>query len=424
MSRASRSPRVLFYSHDKLGLGHVGRTLSLARELLDKEPEAEVLVVSGSPIPEGSARPGLRLLPLAPMIKTSSFAARYSSFDLASVIAYRSRQLLGAVRFFSPDVIVVDHAPLGMSGELAPVLRYVRIHLPETDVVLGLDDILDEPKVVRRTWERQGAYDALAELYDRVLIYGQRSHFPLDRAYDFPEPVRAKTRFVGYVSSGDAKSDDCLLADELRSAHGLSLGAPLLLATVGGGSDGVSLIQRTIAALPQVRRQVPELEALIVTGPLMSERDRRDVARCCAHTEGVRVVRFLRRFTSAMAAADVIVSMGGYDTLTEILSLQRQAVIVPRIQPRSDQLIRARVLARRGLVRMIEPERLTTARLGAAISAALATGNPVMGKNVALGGGERAVAEIRALFMRRIGVEDSDPSVYQLLSQTRKIDIR
>jgi predicted glycosyltransferase len=390
------SARVMFYSHDTYGLGHARRTLSLAHALLSKDPRAQILFASGSPVLDRlGVNPGVQILQLKPVVKTGpeSYEARDGSMDRRQVIAHRAEQLVGALRFFQPDVLVVDHAPLGMKRELEPALRYARAHLPGIKMVLGLRDILDEPRVVRRLWAAEGVYQALAQLYDRILVYGERDHFPLDRAYALPPEVCARLCFAGYLRKREATVPSL----ELRQRLGLDPARPLLLSTVGGGGDGMALIVRTLEAIPRVRARCPTLQALVVTGPLMDGAEQARLAELAKPLAGVRLVSFLPELTSAMAAADVTVCMGGYNTVSELLACRRQAVVVPRIEPRKEQLIRARLLSRRGLLRMVEPDRLTPARLAHAILEALAEGNPVRAHPLHLRGTEQTIAEIRAL---------------------------
>jgi predicted glycosyltransferase len=64
-----------------------------------------------------------------------------------------------------------------------------------------------------------------------------------------------------------------------------------------------------------------------------------------------------------MGAADVILSMGGYNTVCEIMSLKKRAVIVPRVMPVREQLVRAERLGRRGMFKYIHPDQLTPVQL-------------------------------------------------------------
>jgi predicted glycosyltransferase len=71
-----------------------------------------------------------------------------------------------------------------------------------------------------------------------------------------------------------------------------------------------------------------------------------------------------------IAGARAVVAMGGYNTYCEILSFDKPALIVPRMRPREEQLIRARRAAELGLIDMLLPEEADDAlRFAAALKA-------------------------------------------------------
>ena len=135
--------------------------------------------------------------------------------------------------------------------------------------------------------------------------------------------------------------------------------------TAGGGRDGYPLLRAALdaAALPDGR----PADWLLVTGPFMLEDERRQLSEAARGIPGTRVVVTADDLPAHVAAADAVVSMGGYNTLCEILSFERPAVIVPRVQPIREQLIRSELLQRRGVVDMIHPAELTAARLRGAV---------------------------------------------------------
>jgi len=82
---------------------------------------------------------------------------------------------------------------------------------------------------------------------------------------------------------------------------------------------------------------------VMVTGPFMPKKLRLEIVSR-ARTLQVRAYRFYRSMEKLIGAADVVVSMGGYNTVCEILSQSKPSLIIPREQPRREQLIRAQVL--------------------------------------------------------------------------------
>jgi predicted glycosyltransferase len=294
--------------------------------------------------------------------------------------ALRKDILTAAARHLRPELVVVDNVPAGLRGELLPALCELR-RSGQTRLVLGLRDIVDDPERVRRAWTRDGSYELLDELYDRILVYGQPDVFDVAAEYGFSSTAHAKTRYVGYVRRG-------MPAPARRGRTG-----PLILVTVGGGGDGFPLLR---TALESRRRLGTDSRWLVVTGPFLPAHERRTLTRLAAHVDRTEVIEFSRELPALIASADVVVSMGGYNSICEILSARRPAVIVPRVEPRLEQLLRAQALERRGLVRHVHPDELTPARLANEVEALLAADDSRR-DDVDLAGLDRATAELDAL---------------------------
>jgi predicted glycosyltransferase len=266
--------------------------------------------------------------------------------------------ILALARRVKPDLLVVDNVPAGLNGELLPTLRHLRESGESGRLVLGLRDVVDGARRVRSTWARDGHFDLLDDVYDLVVVYGDPSVYDVVERYGFSDRAAAKTRYVGYLPR-DAEAQPQERNGRLR-----------LLATAGGGGDGFDLLMTVLEARRRCPREL-DLDCQIVTGPFMPVGDSERLRRASEGLEGVRVVDFHPDLTSVMASADVVVSMAGYNSICEILSLGRRAVVVPRVRPRREQLIRASALASRGLVRMIRPESLTPQTLAAEVTAVL-----------------------------------------------------
>ena len=93
----------------------------------------------------------------------------------------------------------------------------------------------------------------------------------------------------------------------------------------------------------------PPFKSVLITGPFMPKQERKDVFKR-ARRLGVRTYHFYRQMEKIFAAADIVVSMGGYNTLCEILGQGTLSLVIPRETPRKEQIIRARAFARQNLV--------------------------------------------------------------------------
>jgi len=90
----------------------------------------------------------------------------------------------------------------------------------------------------------------------------------------------------------------------------------------------------------------------------------------------VRFVDFEPDLGARYAEADLVVSMAGYNTVCELLSSGLRAVLVPRAKPVGEQLLRARLLAARGIFDCIEPADLQPGLLMDRVLAGLARPHP------------------------------------------------
>jgi predicted glycosyltransferase len=347
----SRSAAVMFYSHDTYGLGHLRRTLTLARSLRARSQ----LIVTGSPLAHRFELP-----PQTDYIKLPSVTKRgadlYESRSLrvpfSCVREIRREMLLTAARHFEPDLLVVDNVPRGLKGELLPALFYLKDQ-ESCRLVLGLRDVVDEGEEVRRSWQKDGSYELLDDLYDLILVYGRQDVYDVAAEYGFSDRAREKTRYVGYLRrEPPARSADTVRAElELQGEH-------LVLVMAGGGGDGCALMQAVAEAM-RIFDGRRRLDCVLLGGPFMPPKHRRRVLKLVAEQPSIRYLDFVDDVASYVAAADVTVSMGGYNSVCELLSAGKCAIVVPRINPRREQLIRADVLSRRGHIRMLHPDRLS-----------------------------------------------------------------
>jgi predicted glycosyltransferase len=363
------APRFLLYCHDSIGLGHVRRAHVLGQALQARWPAMVQLLVIGlyeSPLFAWPAGTDYVKLPSIRYVGRGRGPDPWTSYlpslSLAETRAMRRDILLTVARHFRPDVFLVGHLPAGQGGELLPTLGYLRASCPHTRLILGMRDIMDEAGRLREMWTRDGAYAVLDQLYDLILVYGQREIYDLAEQAALPAPTAAKLRYVGYLRRQPGPPSPAQLRRELNLGAG-----PIALVAVGGGVDGFDLLQAALEAADLGAGTPRDLHWVLVSGPLMPAVDRERLKSAVRPGTRVRVLDSVDDLTGYIAAADVVVSRAGYNSVCEILSFDRPAVLVPRVrfgvEENLEQLIRAEAFSRRGLVRMLHPKEMTPARL-------------------------------------------------------------
>lgn len=361
--RPTHTLRVAVYSHDTYGLGHLTRSTRLARAVLEEIPQASVLLLTGSPVAHRFRFPrGLDYVKLPSVVKTGP--ERYEARDLGlsnrRIRGMREQLLLNAVRHFRPHLVLVDNVPTGMKGELLATLDYLRTERPRTRIHLDLRDVLDTPDVIRRVWHEKQVGHLLERYYDEISVFGVPEIYDAQTAYDLPPE---KTRFMGYIAP---------YTDE-RNGHPelppCTPGCRRILVTSGGGGDGAELL--LCAALLQQRLgESSPYQFHLVTGPLMDNEHQERLRESLPGLRNVTVHEFVQPLAAWMRRVDLVLSMGGYNTLCEVMSLAKRSIVVPRVRPRREQMIRARALESAGVVRVLPPDRLTPEDLQRALARA------------------------------------------------------
>ncbi len=348
--------RLLIYSHDTFGLGNIRRIMNVATYLLDAIPDLSILIVTGSPMIH-SFRIPKRLdyikLPCLSRTEREGYSVKYLDTDTSDILRLRSELILSTTLSFKPDVVMIDKKPLGVKHELRQTFEALQHSLPSTRCILLLRDILDTPESTTKVWRDNGYFDAVRSLYDLVLVLGLPDLFDPRTEYSFPLSVSEKVEFCGYVQPQGRLTDREVIRRQLQ----LSNRDQMVLVTVGGGEDGYSLLRTYTNALRQLPASA-SFHSVIVTGPEMSASQRSLVQQCAASHRNVRLLEFTNDLVSHMNAADLVVAMGGYNTVCEILSLRKPAIIVPRARPVEEQWIRAERMSCMGLFTAIHPDKL------------------------------------------------------------------
>jgi predicted glycosyltransferase len=373
-STVATRPRVALYSHDTMGIGHVRRNLLIAQALAAPPLSATVLLVAGVKEAIGFAMPpGTDCLTLPSLSKTPDGQ-------------YQSRALGLSLRAFRPDVFVVDKEPLGAVGELRPALRALRAS-GRTRCVLGLRDVLDDAATVRREWEATRNEEAIRDYYHAVWVYGDAAVYDPVREYRFGADVQNKAVYTGYLDPRDrlrgiprADRSECDLPD-----------GSFVLCTVGGGQDGAGVAEAFAAS------ELPSgLSGVVITGPYMPPEARRRVRDRAADDQRFRALEFVAEPCRLLARAARVIAMGGYNTVSEVLAFGKPALIVPRVSPRREQLIRAERLRDLGLLDVLLPDAVSPQALSRWLRSEPAR-NPGARQPIDLNAAVRLPALVRAL---------------------------
>jgi predicted glycosyltransferase len=354
----TRQPRILIYSHDSFGLGHLRRCRAIAQSLVAYREDLSVLMIVGSPIVGAfSFSPNVEFIRVPGVVKLAneSYQPHSPGISIEDLMKIRSAIILETARVFEPDIFLVDKEPLGLRGEVHDTLEFLKEK--KKLLVLGLRDVMDEPARLAEEWDRKKSLPALEDLYDHIWIYGLPQVYDPLKGIAVSDAVREKTRFTGYLRRGKTPSGLYPPPHEIEE--------PFFLVTTGGGGDGAMMVDWVLRAYefdPTLN-----MPAKIVLGPFMGTNQQTGFMDRVARLEHVEAIAFEANMEALMQRAAAVIAMGGYNTFCEILSFDKPSLMVPRTTPRLEQFIRARRAQQLGLARMLvadggrSPERMAAA---------------------------------------------------------------
>jgi predicted glycosyltransferase len=389
------------YSHDGYGLGHLRRSTNIAAQFVQETPGSSVLMLTGCPPGNPLLLPkGVDFIKVPSLIKvdTGAYAPHGLRISRQKAKSIRASVILSAVIEFKPNLLLVDHVPTGIYGELLPTLRILKELGEPPVIVLGLRDVIDAPDVVRDLWRKEMTYETIRKYYDQVLIYGCEEIFDGALHYGISEEIPGKVSYCGYVCSQEpVKPREQVRADlRLRRPN-------LVVVTTGGGHDGYPLMQSCLEAFRLIGRN-SRFEAVFITGPLMDPRQREQL-QARASGLGARMFTCAEDLPSFINAADLVITMAGYNSLCEAVSLRKKTLVVPRLGPRAEQRMRAELFQQKGLIDVLDPHEVSPKNLAQRISEDLErTDFPLADAAIDTSGARNAAWRLSELVRERAGV--------------------
>ncbi|MGA3072027.1 MAG: glycosyltransferase [Terracidiphilus sp.] len=335
-------PRILIFTHDGRGLGHLRRLARLGKVL---QQHSAVLFITGHREASWLVPPECEYIHLPNLDSLDPRRSRqwgrrpFLSDDLSVGRALRRDVIYGVIQRFRPDAIILDYLPLGMDEEM----REFILGTPECRKYFISRGILGSPDQVYRDVLTPSAVESLRDAYHMILVMSDSKIIDMAQEYSLEAGIVDKIAYVGYaaepVSSGAIEG--------IRSRRMLPKDAKWVVCTAGGGKEGELLIQRCW----EVAQIFPECYFDIVVGPrsrLLLESE--------AWADGNRIHLLPlddRQLPLMHAAADVVIIRGGYNSLIEACMGKGRIIVVP-IMTDYEQVNHAKRLSEYRDIRIVE----------------------------------------------------------------------
>jgi len=357
--------KVLMYCQHVLGIGHLVRSAEIARAL---SQEADVTFVSGgAPVDGFPFPPGVRLTQLPPIQTDDEFGALETcgcAQDIEDLQDLRRQQLLALFNEFAPQVLIIELFPFGRKRfgfELLPLLERARQRDGETLVVCSLRDILVEKP--DRTKHEARVCRIVNKYFDLILVHGDPALHTLGESFHRVQDLRCNLLYTGFVQQADTGGTPVMDCSE-----------PTIIASIGSGRyrQGQFLLESVIRAAALLEGTIPH-RFRIFAGPFIPD-DVYEHLQCLGReARNVEIQRYSPGLLAYLRQADLSVSMGGYNTIMNLLTAGIRSLVYPYTSNNDqEQHIRARKLESLGIVELLHPEMLAPQVLASRIEEMLA----------------------------------------------------
>ncbi|MEX0582262.1 MAG: glycosyltransferase [Sneathiella sp.] len=358
MTDISHPKKILFYVQHLLGIGHLKRTATLARNMM--RSGFDVTVVSGGHEIDVDLG-GARLIQLPATRATDLYFKVLVDEDGQQIDddwrEKRAQRLLDIYAGIKPDVLITELFPFGrrqMRFELLPLLDAARADTPRPLIISSVRDILVAQSKPGRNEEM---LELVETYFDYVMVHGDPQLISLDKTFPLTARISDRIFYTGYVvdHTGVKGGENAPGADEV-------------IVSSGGGAVGTNLLKTAMQA--RALSTARDMVWRVMVGATVETETFEELSALAP--DGVIVERARSDFTTLLMNCALSISQGGYNTVMEVLHAKCRAVIVPYAGGlETEQTLRARLLGQKGVLQIADEEGLTAGILASKVDTAL-----------------------------------------------------
>jgi len=364
----------IYYNHYNT-LGHSTRILSLIKGIKRDIPKSRIILFEGGRTAS--------MLPLEKYAKVYTlphsvdkkgffieerrafYKKMVASGAMETMMKARLGMMRSALRDFKPDVFMTEYFPFGQefwTFEMPALLREIKSS--SRCKIVGSCGYLSH---IEKT------HEYIQEFYDWLFVHSPRD-FALKHVEQFSGEMarglrrvltdfKGKIQFTGFVLDEPRPVDP----GRLRARYLCNGCSRMIFVSRGGGIVNKEILVSSIL-LAQRR---PEYFFVVCCGPATSEAELRGYEKIARGARNVKLVHFMKPelFDRHLAAADVSVSMSGYNTSLKLMYFKKRAVLVPFYT--TEQRWRAEMLAQYLPASVLPEQDVTVRRLEQAVEKVL-----------------------------------------------------
>jgi len=362
--------RILVYTHNSIGLGHAFRTLAVMTGIRKWRPDIDILVISGTSIPQIFFREGIEVIKL-PSVKididhkSNPMVSRYlSGFGLEEIFDFRQNMIMSTFDFFQPDVLIIEHNMTGQMSELIPLLmkKWMRKGGPMdftlVHICRGIMKWVPLLRIPYQNPRHRSESINIGALYDFMYVLEDRSVIDINKQFLGNDPeLEKKITYLGKITT-KIRSEVAGRSEAFRK-FGLPSKKTILISL--GRNERVWDLYCKLLALLDSSGKMANYQVAMVVDPYLPQSIFKAI-KTHPLSAKVRFLSFLPDLVDLVAHSDLIISRAGYNTVNEILLTGARALIVPESHGGGEQELRAKSVRSPNVVIMTEEQVMKASR--------------------------------------------------------------
>lgn len=337
--------RVLYYTHNSIGLGHAFRALAVITAMRKHRPDIDFLVVSGTSVPELFLKNGIEIVKL-PSIKfhiddnTYFLGARYlRNCSVEEISDLRQKIIEETFNTFRPDVLIVEHNMLGQRGEIIPLLLKKWRQIPQSEAFALVHisrGILRNPSLIEAPFnDRRQMSESIyvGDLYDFIYVMEDREVIDINRAYfGNRRSLRKKIQYMGKIT---AKTREELTPKEETRRMINGSGHKIILVSLGRRKSALRIAELLVQAFYDLNLE-KEYRLSFVIDPYLDPALKKQMIRRFSNSH-IYFFDFLPNLVDIINVSTLVIARAGYNTLSEVLLTDSKAILIPEEHGHQEQ---------------------------------------------------------------------------------------
>ena len=315
--------KIILYCQYVWGMGHLFRSLELARAF----SEHEVILIAGGREVDVDLPEHVTLVRLPGLYMDEQFTTLMTEDadqTVVSVQRQRKEMLFSLFEQQRPDIFMIELYPFGRTVfgfELEPLLESIHEgRFGDIKVACSLRDILVEKR--KQEFYEERVINLLHTHFNLLLIHSDDQLLSLDETFSRMDDIWIPVVYTGFV----APKADPAAGRQLRQELGIGSDEKLVVVSAGGGRSGYDLLSCILKAYPLMAQTHP-IRIEMFAGPFREPEEFNRLTDKAVN--GVRIRYYTKRFLDYLSAADLSISLAGYNTCMNLLAARIPALIYP-----------------------------------------------------------------------------------------------